>query len=103
MQKYKKTMNKRGECARVHTHTHTHTHTYIYIYIYIYNVMLLQGKEKWEMGNGHSYKEANPFPYNLPTYPKGVFFFFLMKEKSSWKFFIGEGFSKEKGRKTIPK
>ena len=24
-------------------------------------------------------------------------------EKSSWKFFIGEGFSKEKGRKTIPK
>ena len=46
MQEYKKTMNKRGDCARVHTHTHTHTH----IYIYIYNVMMLQGKEIWEMG-----------------------------------------------------
>ena len=46
MQEYKKTMNKRGARARAHTHTHTHT----YIYIYIYNVMMLQGKEKWEMG-----------------------------------------------------
>ena len=75
MQEYKKTMNKRGDCARVHTHTHTHSHTHIYIYI-----MLWCYKEKrngkWEMGNGHSYKEANPFPYNLPTYPKGFFFFF---------------------------
>ena len=46
MQEYKKTMNKRGKRACAHTHTHTHTH----IYIYIYNVMMLQGKEKWEMG-----------------------------------------------------
>ena len=46
MQEYKKTMNKRGARERAHTHTHTHTH----IYIYIYNVMMLHGKEKWEMG-----------------------------------------------------
>ena len=28
---------------------------------------------KREMGNENSYKEANPFPYNLPTYLKYVF------------------------------
>ena len=50
MQEYKKTMNKRGACVRAHARTHTHTHTHTYIYIYIYNVMMLQGKEKWEMG-----------------------------------------------------
>ena len=80
MQEYKMTMNKRGACVRAHALTHTHT----YIYIYIYNVMMLQGKEKWEMGNGHSYKEANPFPYNLPTYPKGfiiIIIFFLNEGK----------------------
>ena len=48
MQEYKKTMNKRGAHAHARAHTHTHTHTHIYMY----NVMMLQGKEKWEMGNG---------------------------------------------------
>ena len=37
---------------------------------------------KREMGNENSYKEANPFPYNLPTNPKRFYLliFFFMKE-----------------------
>ena len=53
--------------------------------------MMLQGKEKWEMGNGYSYKEANPFPYNLPTYPKGFFFFFLNEGKEQLEIFYWRG------------
>ena len=35
--------------------------------------------KKREIGNGYSYMEANSFPYNIPTYPKRIFF--LMKER----------------------
>ena len=41
---------------------------------------MLQGKEK--NGNGYRYKEANPFPTTLPTYPKSFFLSFFMKEES---------------------
>ena len=47
--------------------------------------------------NGYSSMEANPFLYNLATYPKGFLFLFLfifiyfilMKEKRGWKFWEG--------------
>ena len=36
--------------------------------------------KKRERGNGYSYMEANSFPYNIPTYPKRIFFFNEGKE-----------------------
>ena len=38
---------------------------------------MLQGKEK--NGNGYRYKEANPFPTTLPTYPN-----FFFNEGREW-------------------
>ena len=68
----------------------------IYIYIYIYLYIMYDVTSKREMGNENSYKEANPFPYNLPTNPKWFYLliFFFMKEMRGWKFW--EGFPKEK-------
>ena len=43
---------------------------------------MLQGKEK--NGNGYRYKEANPFPTTLPTYPKTFFFFPFFYEGREW-------------------
>ena len=52
----------------------------IYIYIYIYLYIMYDVTSEREMGNENSYKEANLFPYNLPTNPKRfyllIFFFY---------------------------